>query len=74
VFDPTKSQSQSHGIAIDICSLVKSDLESRMVVGERKYGERLRPHNGRDCLLDAYQEALDLAMYLRQLIYERVGE
>jgi hypothetical protein len=31
----------------------------------------LQPHNGRDCLMDAYQEALDLAMYLRQAIFER---
>lgn len=27
--------------------------------------------NGRDALLDAYQEALDLVVYLRQVIYER---
>ena len=40
-------------------------------MGEAEYGERLKPHNGRDALLDAYQEALDLAMYLRQAIAER---
>lgn len=28
-------------------------------------------HNGRDALVDAYQEALDLTMYLRQAIEER---
>jgi hypothetical protein len=31
----------------------------------------LQPHNGRDALADAYQEALDLVVYLRQEIAER---
>jgi hypothetical protein len=31
----------------------------------------LRAHNGRDALVDAYQEALDLCVYLRQVIQER---
>lgn len=39
--------------------------------GERKYGTRLKAHNGRDGLIDAYQEVLDLACYLRQVIEER---
>ena len=36
-----------------------------------RYGTPLQAHNGRDALVDAYQEALDLAVYLRQAIYER---
>jgi len=36
-----------------------------------KYHTYLLTHNGRDALIDAYQEALDLAMYLRQAIEER---
>jgi hypothetical protein len=51
--------------------LVHSDVEARVALGVRQYGERLRPFNGRDALLDAYEEVLDLAMYLRQVIYER---
>lgn len=39
-------------------------------LGVRKYGTRLRAHNGRRALVDAYQEALDLAVYLRQCIEE----
>ena len=39
--------------------------------GQQRYGTRLRGHNGRDPLVDAYQEALDLCVYLRQAIYER---
>jgi hypothetical protein len=43
-------------------------------LGVRKYGTPLQAHNGRDGLMDAYQEALDLAVYLRQLIAERDGK
>lgn len=39
--------------------------------GRRKYGTPLQPFNGRDPLVDAYQEVLDLAVYLRQAIWER---
>lgn len=55
----------------DITDLVKQDLETRAMFGETKYGTRLKPNNGRDSLMDAYQEALDLACYLRQAIEER---
>lgn len=50
---------------------VMKDLEARIHIGIRKYGEPLTTHNGRDALLDAYQEALDLAVYLKQAILER---
>ena len=39
-----------------------------------KYGVGLQPHNGRDVLRDAYEEALDLCVYLRQAIFERDGK
>lgn len=51
--------------------LVMADMRNRDQFGEAKYGVRLQPHNGRDFLADAYQEALDLAVYLRGAIYER---
>jgi len=54
----------------DIATLVKNDIESRAEKGVKTYGERLRPNNGRDALWDAYEEALDLCMYLRQKIEE----
>ena len=54
-----------------VWDLVMADMAARDAVGAAKYGVRLQPHNGRDCLIDAYQEVLDLAVYLRQLIYER---
>jgi hypothetical protein len=64
-------QPTPHGIDVDIASLVHSDIEARVEYGISQYGEPLRPFNGRDALADAYQEALDLAMYLRQALYER---
>lgn len=50
---------------------VLSDLRERAETGRQKYGTYLETHNGRDALWDAYQEALDLVMYLRQAILER---
>ena len=54
-----------------IWDLVIQDMHGRDVVGMEKYNTRLYPGNGRDALLDAYEEALDLTVYLRQAIYER---
>lgn len=47
-----------------------ADLEARAKIGEAKYGTTLRAHNGRDAVVDAYQEALDLCMYLAQACLE----
>lgn len=56
-----------------VWDLVIKDMQSRDLVGLERYKTRLQPHNGRDALIDAYQEILDAAVYLRQLIYERNG-
>lgn len=55
----------------DVTPLVMADLQARSDAGLRTYGTRLQTHNGRDALVDAYQEALDLCCYLRQAIAER---
>ena len=54
--------------------LVMADMRARDNFGYQKYGTRLQAHNGRDSLADAYQEALDLAVYLRNEIYKRDGK
>jgi len=54
-----------------VWDLVLADMKERDEIGEQKYDTRLQPFNGRDPLVDAYQEALDLVVYLRQAIYER---
>jgi hypothetical protein len=46
-------------------------MVARDHVGRARYGTPLQAHNGRDALVDAYQEALDLVVYLRQAIEER---
>ena len=58
------------GVA-SIQSMVRADLEAREAFGTAKYGTPLQAHNGRDALRDAYEEALDLACYLKQAIVER---
>jgi hypothetical protein len=58
----------------DVQSMVISDVFKRRQVGIERYGTALQPHNGRDALRDAYEEALDLACYLRQAIAERDGQ
>lgn len=54
-----------------VWGLVIADMHDRDLDGVREYGVPLLTHNGRDALQDAYEEALDLAAYLRQLIEER---
>lgn len=56
-----------------VWDLVITDMQERDQVGRQRYGTPLQPHNGRDPLIDAYQEALDLVVYLRQAIAERDG-
>ena len=56
-----------------IQDLVLADIAARRDVGIERYGTPLQAHNGRDAMMDAYQEALDLAVYLRQVIFERDG-
>ena len=43
-------------------------------MGIKRYGTPLQPHNGRDALIDTYQEILDSAVYLRQAIEERESQ
>ena len=61
------------GNGVAIIELVRKDFDDRAETGRAKYGTYLRADNGRDALMDAYQEAVDLCMYLRQAIYERDG-
>lgn len=63
--DPVPNESGS------IQQLVIADMAKREKVGIARYGTPLQVGNGRDMLRDAYEEALDLAVYLRGLIEER---
>jgi hypothetical protein len=50
--------------------LVIADMRERDQVGRERYGTPLQPGNGRDSLVDAYQESLDQVVYLRNRIEE----
>lgn len=54
-----------------IHDLVSADLQERKEHGTRKYGTPLQAFNGRNQLLDAYEEVLDLAVYLRAALEEQ---
>lgn len=55
----------------DIQTQVIADIEARRQVGISRYGTALQPHNGRDSLRDLYEELLDAAMYIKQVMVER---
>lgn len=58
----------------DVWLLVIEDMKQRRLDGIAKYGVPVRPNNGRDQLIDAFQEAIDLLVYLRAAIEERSVE
>jgi len=53
--------------------LVIKDLEERLKMGIEKYGKPLQPNNGRDPMIDLYQELMDAVIYIRQILYEKYG-
>jgi hypothetical protein len=67
----TTAQPSPTGDGLDVTAMVVIDLQRRSAMGEKKYGTKLKTHNGRNALIDAYQEALDLCLYLRQAIAEQ---
>lgn len=54
-----------------VTDAVIADLNTRREHGIKKYSTELMTHNGRDAMVDAYQEAIDLAVYLKQELMER---
>ena len=58
---------------MDIAKQVKDDIEARAELGQNKYGNRLTTgsrENSKTPLRNAYEEVLDLAMYIRQYLAE----
>ena len=54
-----------------IWDLVIRDMKERDKVGQKRYGTRLQPFNGRNSPVDALQEFYDLIAYTRQWVIER---
>lgn len=67
----TAPQPAPTGDGLCVWDLVIQDMQARDAKGARRYGTPLRTDNGRDALVDAYQNALDLVVYLRQALAER---
>lgn len=73
VGDPIQGLLLDEWVAADH-TLLAADLDERWTFGCRKYGnDGLRAHDGRDTIADAYEEALDLAVYLRKADAEGVA-
>lgn len=51
-------------------NLVIEDMAARDAIGTAKYGTPLMTHNGRDPLVDLYQELLDARVYAEQFYAE----
>jgi hypothetical protein len=47
-----------------------ADVKARQQLGVSRYGKALQAFNGRDCLLDAYEELLDFLVYALQTLQE----
>lgn len=56
-----------------VWDLVIGDMRARDRLGRERYGVPLQPDNGRDNLLDLYQELLDSAVYCRSELFKRDG-
>lgn len=54
-----------------VFTLVFADLMAREEKGIETYGTSLKTRNGRDAMQDLYEELLDAALYIRQVIAER---
>jgi len=50
--------------------LLIADIEKRKVVGIERYGTLLQPFNNRSFVRDAYEETIDLSLYLRGVMEE----
>ena len=50
---------------------INDEMPARLALGIQRYGTALQPFNGRDAMRDAWEEFLDLGVYLEQLHRER---
>lgn len=54
------------GMSVTVAEFLIKDIEARAAMGEQQYGRRLHTENGRNAMIDAYQELLDGAIYAYQ--------
>lgn len=71
VRDPGRDQELPHPGGLPVQAVLIEALKERMGYGRRKYGRPLETDNGRDPLLDAWEEMLDLMSYFTQFVLEQ---
>lgn len=68
--EDSRSQVVLYALRDIVPAAIYAALEERAEMGLKKYGTFLKSFNGRNCLLDAKQEAYDLIMYGQQAVLE----
>jgi hypothetical protein len=72
--EPTKTRPGDQPLPIGGHECVQdaliADIRERRDIGIQRYGSALMTHNGRDAVQDAIEEAVDLAVYLKQVALE----
>jgi hypothetical protein len=68
--DTVAPQPDPHEGKDSVTDAVIQDFKERRDGGIKKYGLELKTHNGRDALIDCYQELTDSVLYLRQYLLE----
>jgi hypothetical protein len=66
--EPTPKKSRK---SRPVSEFLKELIDNRTEFGVQKYGQELHTHSGRNPLLDALQESIDLNQYLAQIIMEQ---
>lgn len=74
--EPTKQREGDQALPvsnehIDSYEALIADLRQRREVGVNRYGVALQPFNMRNTVQDAYEESMDLAVYLRTVLTMR---
>lgn len=70
VRDPSTDQQLPSGGQQEVQQALINVIAARRELGIRKYGQRVMTYNGRSALRDAWEEVIDLAVYLTQMMLE----
>lgn len=70
VRDPATDQPLPRGGVTEVQQALINAIAARRELGIRKYGQPVMTHNGRNPLRDAWEEVIDLAVYLTQMMLE----
>lgn len=63
-----------HNESVPVITQLHTYFERRAAMGVQKYGTPLQAHNGRDGLVDLFEELIDAVQYCAQVLIERDGK